>query len=127
MADLGAASAEGFLDLQAMGFALIEGTKPVYNVLEMQLFPAPRRARFVTMNTCTGSDEGARELEMRTGASVESMEGAAITHVAALYGIPCGEIRGISNRAGVRDRSTWRVTEAAVAVQEALLGWLRTR
>ena len=63
-------------------------------------------------------------LEARTGGSVESMEGAAIAHVAAVYGIPCGEIRGISNRAGKRDDSTWRVKEAAAAAQEALLVWL---
>ena len=49
------------------------------------------------------------------------MEGAAIAHVAALYGIPMGEVRGISNRVGIRDRSAWRVKEAAAAAQEALL------
>ena len=55
------------------------------------------------------------------------MEGAAIAHVARLYGIPCGEIRGISNRAGNRDRSSWRVKEAAVAAQEALVSWMNVR
>ena len=90
----------------------------------MQIFPAARRARFVTMNTCTGDDETARSLESRTGASVESMEGAAIAHVALLYGIAAGEIRGISNRAGNRDRGTWRVQEAAAVAQEALLAWI---
>ena len=125
--DLGAGdSAGGFLDMQALGFPLI-AVGPVYNELPMQIFPAPRRARFVTMNTCTGSDERARILEARTGGAVESMEGAAIAHVAALYGIACGEIRGISNRAGDRDRNGWRVKEAAVAAQQALLTWLCNR
>jgi futalosine hydrolase len=55
------------------------------------------------------------------------MEGAAIAHVAALYGIPAGEIRGISNRCGNRDRATWRVQDAAVAAQEALITWLGTQ
>jgi futalosine hydrolase len=125
--DLGAQSAEGFLDLQAMGFPLIAKPKPIYNVLPLQLFPAPRRAAFVTVNTCTGSDEQALQLEARTGGAVESMEGAAIAHVAALYGIPCGEVRGISNRAGNRDRATWRVKEAAAVAQEALLAWYKAR
>jgi futalosine hydrolase len=122
--DLGADSAGGFLDMQALGFPVIPGSEPVYNVLPMQIFPAPRRARFVTMNTCSGRDENARQLEARTGGSVESMEGAAVAHVATLFGIPAGEIRGISNRAGHRDRSTWRVKEAAVAAQKALLVWM---
>jgi futalosine hydrolase len=122
--DLGANSPNGFLDLQAMGFPLIATPEPVYNTLPLQLFPATRRAGFVTVNTCSGDDAAARQMEARTGGSVESMEGAAVAHVAALYGIPAGEIRGISNRAGNRDRSTWRVADAAAAAQQALLAWL---
>jgi nucleoside phosphorylase len=38
-----------------------------------------------------------------------------------LFGIPAGELRGISNAVGNRDRSAWRVKEAAAAAQEALL------
>jgi len=122
--DLGASSPGGFLDMQALGFPVVHG---LYNVLPMQIFPAARRARFVTMNTCTGTDGDARAIEARTGGAVESMEGAAIAHVAALAGIPVGEVRGISNLVGNRDRSVWRVQEAAVAAQEALLEWIRHR
>ena len=122
--DLGASSPSGFLDMQALGFPVIPGA---YNLLPMQLFPTSRRARFVTMNTCTGTDEAAYAIEARTGGGVESMEGAAIAHVAALAGIPVGEIRGISNMVGNRDRSAWRVKEAAAAAQEALLAWITRR
>jgi hypothetical protein len=38
-----------------------------------------------------------------------------------------GEIRGISNLVGNRDRSAWRVKEAALAAQEGLLTWIRRR
>jgi futalosine hydrolase len=122
--DLGASSPGGFLDMQALGFPILPG---VYNVLPMQIFPASRRARFVTMNTCTGTDDDARSIEARTGGAVESMEGAAIAHVAALAGIPVGEIRGISNTVGNRDRGAWRVKEAATAAQAALLDWVKHR
>ncbi len=125
--DLGAHSSNGFLDMQALGFPVIAGAEPIYNFLPMQIFPTSRRCRFVTMNTCTGDDETARQLAARTGGAVESMEGAAIAHIAALFGIPVGEIRGISNRAGNRDRGTWRVREAARAAQEALLTWIANR
>jgi futalosine hydrolase len=125
--DLGAASPEGFLDMQALGFPVIPGPTPLYNVLPMQIFPAERRAPFITVNTCTGTDAAAHAIESRTGGSVETMEGAAIAHVAALAGIPVGEIRGISNRAGNRDRGSWRVKEAAAAAQEALLDWLTVK
>jgi futalosine hydrolase len=123
--DLGADSPGGFLDMQALGFPVFGGENPLYNVLPMQIFPAARRVPFVTMNTCTGNDDDARAIEARTGGAVESMEGAAIAHVAALAGIPVGEIRGISNVVGNRDRGVWRVKEAALAAQEALLSWIR--
>jgi len=121
--DLGADSPDGFLDMQALGFPLI--AKPeLYNVLPAQIFPMPRRVRFVTLNTCTGRDETAHALQARTGGAVENMEGGAILHVATLAGIPAGEIRGISNHVGKRDRASWRLKEAAIAAQEALLAWI---
>ncbi len=120
--DLGAGSADGFLDMEALGFPVLPG---LYNTLPLQIFPESGGRRFVTVNTCTGDDAGAKALALRTGGAVESMEGAAIAHVAALYGIPCGEVRGISNPVGNRDRAAWRVRDAAIAAQEALLAFIR--
>jgi futalosine hydrolase len=113
--------------MRALGFPLVAGPPPLYNLLPLQLFPVSRRKAFATVNTCTGSDNDARALESRTGGAVESMEGAAIAHVAALAGIPAGEIRGISNLVGNRDRSAWRVKEAALAAQQALLAWIQAQ
>jgi futalosine hydrolase len=125
--DLGAESAAGFLDMRALGFPVIGGPEPVFNRLPITLRPPGQPTRgFVTVNTCTGDEAGACDIEARTGGGVESMEGAAIAHVAALYGIPMGEVRGISNPVGNRDRAAWRVKEAAIAAQEALLNaWRR--
>lgn len=125
--DLGVDSPDGFLDMGDLGFPIIAGDSPTYNVLPMQIFPGSRCARFVTVNTCTGRDTSAHEMERRTGGAVENMEGAAIAHVAALFGVPVGEIRGISNFTGDRDRSKWRVKEAAAAAQQALLEWIAAR
>ena len=80
----------------------------------MQLFPVERRVRFVTVTCSTGTDSAARAIEERTGGAVESMEGAAVAHVAHLHGIPVGEVRGISNIVTDRDTSSWRLKEAAV-------------
>ena len=119
--DLGAASPEGFLDMRALGFPVIGGEQPLYNVLPMQIRPGAGSVPFVTVNTCTGDHASALALVSRTGGFVENMEGAAIAHVARLYGIPAGEVRGISNPAGNRDRGAWRVREAAAAAQESVL------
>jgi futalosine hydrolase len=122
--DLGAATVDGFLDMQALGFPVIDGENPLYNTLPLDLFPAARRVPFVTTTTCTGRDADARAIAARTGGVIESMEGAAIVHVARLMGVPVGEIRGVSNVAGRRDRDTWRVREAAAAAREALVAWI---
>jgi futalosine hydrolase len=122
--DLGAASPSGFLDMKALGFAVIGGPPPIYNELPMQVFPAAALARFVTVSTCTGTDEMARSIEARTQGAVENMEGAAIAHVANMHGVPVGEVRGISNLVTNRDTATWQVKRAAIAAQEAVFAWL---
>lgn len=124
--DLGAAGPQGFLDMKALGFPIVEDPR-LYNDLPMQLFPTERRAKFVTVSTCTGTDSAARAIESRTAGAVENMEGAAVAHVAHLHRIPVGEVRGISNIVTNRDTSTWRLQEAAAAAQEAALAWIAQR
>ena len=124
--DLGAASPQGFLDMKALGFAIVEDPQ-LYNDLPMQLFPTDRRIKFVTVSTCTGTDVAARSIEARTRGGVENMEGAAIAHVAHLHRIPVGEVRAISNVVTNRDTSKWKLKDAANAAQEAALAWIAQR
>jgi futalosine hydrolase len=122
--DLGADSPDGFLDMQALGFPVIAGAQPLYNRMPLDLFPAPRRVPFITCATCTGTDRKAMELAERTGGAVESMEGAAIVHVARMMSIRVGELRGVSNAVGNRDRGAWRLREAAAAARARLIEWI---
>jgi futalosine hydrolase len=119
--DLGADSPDGFLDMQALRFPVIPGERPLFNRLPLDLFPAPRRVPFITCTTCTGTAAQADTLVRRTGGAVESMEGAAIVHVARLMGVPVGEVRGISNTVGDRDRGAWRLEQAAAAARATLI------
>ena len=116
--DLGADSPDGFLDMTALGFPI--------GPLTLDLFPVERRVPFVTCATCTGTDARAAEMVRRTGGAVESMEGAAIVHIARKMGVPVGEIRGISNIAGRRDRASWRLEEAAANARAALVAWIES-
>lgn len=122
--DLGAESPTGFLNMHALGFPVVNGPQPLFDTLPMQVFPSSRRVPFVTVSTCTGTEAGARLMEVRTRGAVENMEGAAIAHVAHLHGVRVGELRGISNMVTNRDRSAWRIKEAAEAAQRALVAWL---
>ncbi len=125
--DLGATSHSGFLDMKALGFAVVDAPIPLFNDIPMQVFPVARRVPFVTVSSCTGTDGAARDIEGRTAGAVESMEGAAVAHVAHLHGVPVGEVRGISNIVTNRDTTTWRLKEAAAAAQEAVLSWIPRR
>jgi futalosine hydrolase len=54
------------------------------------------------------------------GAAAEEMEGYAVALAAARFGVPLSIVRGISNRAGDRDPSRWRMAEALAAARERL-------
>jgi nucleoside phosphorylase len=110
--------------MQALGFPVINSSPPLFNTLPLDLFPAQRRAPFVTCATCTGTDAHASALQKRTGGAVESMEGAALVHVSRLMRIKVGEVRGISNGVGTRDRESWRLQEAAANARKALIAWI---
>jgi futalosine hydrolase len=124
--DLGAQSPSGFLDMKALGFAVVPGPNPLFNEIPLRAHPLDRRVRFVTVSTCTGTDSDARALEQRTQGAVENMEGAAIAHIGHLYGIAVGEVRGISNMVTNRDKKSWRVKDASQAAQRAVIEWVKT-
>lgn len=125
--DLGASSPTGFLDMKTLGFPVVSSPGPIYNDLPMLILPIDRRAKFVTVSTCTGTDDAARSMAARTGGAVENMEGAAVAHVGHLLGIGVGEVRGISNVVTNRDTKSWRLKDAARAAQEAVLSWIERR
>jgi futalosine hydrolase len=125
--DLGADSPDGFLDMQALGFPVIAGREPLYNRLPLDLFPVARRVPFVTCATCTGTEATALALLERTGGAVESMEGAAIVHTARIMGVKVGEVRGISNAVGRRDRGSWKLQEAAATARAAVIAWIEEK
>lgn len=80
---------------------------------------------FVTVSTCSGTAARGEELANRFSAIVETMEGAAYAHVAALYEKPFVEVRGVSNRVEDRDLSRWRLSEAAEAAATAVVAVAR--
>jgi futalosine hydrolase len=132
-AGLGAMDGETFLNLEQLGFSLLErdgaktfNTLPVSD-LSQGFAEAAHIAHgpFLTLETVTGSFETTSRLEKQVpGAFVEGMEGAGMAHVAFKHNIPCLEVRGISNMVGPRDRSKWNIPEAMQALSRALEnGW----
>lgn len=96
---------------------VMDSNRPVTNV---------KYGRFVTVSTCTGTSKRAKELEKRFNAICENMEGAAVAHICAIYGIPMLEIRGISNIVEDRDKDKWDIKTAAENCRRVLLQFLES-
>jgi futalosine hydrolase len=84
-----------------------------------------QRGPFVTVSACSGTAARGAVLAERFGAVCESMEGAAVAHVCAMYGVPFLEVRGVSNLVEDRDLAGWKLREAAAAAAEAARVLLR--
>ncbi len=61
----------------------------------------------LTVGMASGDPETADKRFLLHGALAESMEGSALAQACFLFEVPFLEIRGISNLAGVRDKSKW--------------------
>jgi len=132
--DEGVFDVKGWGGLRRLGFPLVEAEgKKYFNEFPLML-PArvsysgrknrnyiTKSGNFVTVAAATGTQKGAREREKRFNAVCENMEGAAVAQVCLMYKVPMMEIRGISNRVGVRDKRTWNVKRASEHCQEIVL------
>ncbi|WP_028562867.1 futalosine hydrolase [Paenibacillus pinihumi] len=124
-ADLGAASPDGFLSLDELGFGSSSAAADTGR--SSQLAAALHEAGLtvvlgpvLTVSTVTGTAEGAAELKRRVpDAAAEAMEGYGIAIAARNAGLPVIELRAISNQVGPRDREAWRIKEALSALTAA--------
>jgi futalosine hydrolase len=124
-ADLGADSPDGFVPFD---FATDRYDVPPRLGVELADRTGGHLGTVLTVATVTGTAAGAAALLARyPDAVAEGMEGAGVAAAAALHGVPCAEVRAISNPVGPRDRESWRVTEAlealGAAVDALAAGW----
>lgn len=134
--DEGVLDSKGWSSFRKIGIPLVEADgKKYFNEFPLMIPSAfdnegnkkgkrdyiTKTGNFVTVSACTGTQKRARELEKRFNALCENMEGAAIAHVCAIYKIPMVEIRGISNIAGIRDKSKWNLKLASENCQKTVL------
>jgi futalosine hydrolase len=88
---------------------------------------APARAGLL-LSACAaaaGAEDVRSRLELHPHAAAEDMEGFAVAAACRLAGVPLDIVRGISNTAGDRDPSGWRIDaacRAAAALAAMLLG-----
>ena len=118
-ADLGCEDGESFLDLLDLGLPDL-GVQRVWTLAAPDFLAALPVAAGTTCSVCTGSATTAAARLQRTGAAVESMEGAAWALACQAAGVAFAQVRAISNAAGPRDRAAWRIPQAMAALRRAL-------
>jgi futalosine hydrolase len=118
-ADLGAEDGDEWLDFPALGLPGL----PPENRFPLLLPAGCPGVGGTTASGATGSDATASRRRRRTGADVETMEGAAWALVCQRFGVPMSQARGISNLAGPRKRELWRIPDAFQKLSAALAEW----
>lgn len=123
-ADVGIEEKEGFLTLFESGFIdfnefpFEDGRlKASYG---QDLLPL-KKVHGATANKSHGKDTTIHEIRRKFQADVESMEGAAVFFVCLNMGVPCHQIRAISNYVEPRDPSHWNIPLALFNLKTTLL------
>ncbi|MFJ2176694.1 futalosine hydrolase [Streptomyces sp. NPDC087851] len=125
-ADLGADSPDGFAAVDELGFGRSVHRPPAELAARMAAVlntdPAVPAllAPVLTVSTATGTAARTAELTARhPRAAAEAMEGYGVAEAAAVHGVPCTEVRAISNAVGPRDRASWQIGRALESLRNA--------
>jgi futalosine hydrolase len=108
LAELGAEDDEAFLPITELGFG--EGTfKASKSLSSLYKDHKLKQVNAITVNTVHGNDASVQKLQSRINAQTESMEGAAFFYACREAGVPCIQIRAVSNYVEKRNRKAWEI------------------
>ncbi len=120
--DEGVKTPKGWESLKFIGFSLLKNTKEYFNTFPMdqklsglaievstEIGLRCSFGHFITVSQCSGTYDDGVIMQERFNGICENMEGAAVAHICAIYGIPMVEIRGISNLVEDRDLEKWNI------------------
>lgn len=122
--EFGAENDREFIPIDQMGFGS--------SIYSERLPERPMSAAFyqlpyidgITVNKVHGSDEGIRRVFEQHGPNtIESMEGAAFFYAAQKLGLPCIQVRSISNWVEKRNVERWNIPLAIKALNEWLIAF----
>ncbi|UED85733.1 futalosine hydrolase [Streptomyces profundus] len=119
-ADLGAETADGFLDVGELGFGAAVHRPPAELLRAAASAVGGPSGPVLTVSTATGTAARAAELAARhPGAAAEGMEGHGVATAAVAHQLAVLEIRTVSNPVGPRERAAWRIPDALRALTDA--------
>jgi len=125
---IGAGSGEAFVPAEAMGWPQWpgDGSDPATRIGDVLActsgrLPAAAARAGLLLSACSasaGEGDVRSRLRLLPEAAAEDMEGFAVAAACRLAGVPLDIVRGISNTAGDRDTSGWRIEAACRAAAE---------
>lgn len=126
-AELGAEDGEEFIPIAQLGFG--EATfKPATKLADLyNLFNNfnLKQARAITVNTVHGNEVSIDKVSERLNPQLESMEGAAFFYACRQMGVPCLQIRAVSNYVEKRNRDAWQIGPAIKNLNTFALEFLK--
>ena len=127
-ADLGIEQREKFLTLFETDF--IEANEfPFYGGVLKAALPNGwlklKSVHAITTNKSHGRKNSIKDLKQKFDADMETMEGAAVFFVCLNLGLPCYQIRAISNYVEPHDPSKWDIPAALINLKSTFLKLLK--
>lgn len=127
-ADLGIEKENEFLTLFETGFVESNEFPFEQGILKASDFNGMlnmKKVRGITTNKSHGRKSSIDEIHQKFSAHVESMEGAAVFYVCAWIGLPCCQIRAISNYVEPRSTASWNIPLALENLKDNVLHVLK--
>ncbi len=121
-AELGAEDRENFIPVDELGFG--KNSYTAYNNLLSESVIKLKKVKGITVNKVHGNEISISTVKARLNPITESMEGAAVLYGCEKTGIPCLQIRSISNYVEPRNRAAWEVGLAIKNLNEWTIGFL---
>ena len=103
--ELGAEDGDKFLNIEELGFG-----KGTYHNINTSIDHKLPKHEAITVNKVHGNEKTIQKVLMKyPNVKVESMEGAAVFYACEQEGMPCAQIRAISNYVERRNKGTWQI------------------
>ncbi|GAB3915730.1 futalosine hydrolase [Mucilaginibacter boryungensis] len=115
LAELGAEDDEDFLSIEQLGFgeSVFTASTTLSGIFNQHHIDSSnlllKHTTGITVNTVHGNEQAIEKITSRLDVQVESMEGAAFFYACRKAGIPCIQIRAVSNYVEKRNRDGWQI------------------
>jgi futalosine hydrolase len=123
LSELGAEDDDAFLTIESMGFgeSVFEPSASLSDFGEFNI----KQVKAITVNTIHGHLPSIQKLTSRLQPQLENMEGAAFFYACKQAGIPCLQIRAVSNYVEKRNRDAWQIGLAIKNLNSFAVEFLR--